>query len=61
MSGDDDVVGGEIEIPITFVIIGVSEEDTMSGPNGQFVGSLCEEVGMINTAEHAQVLDHTRV
>jgi hypothetical protein len=30
MSGDDDVVGGEIETPITFVIIGLSEEDTMS-------------------------------
>jgi hypothetical protein len=28
MSGDDDVVGGEIETPITFVISGVSKEDT---------------------------------
>jgi hypothetical protein len=34
MLGDDDVVGGEIETPITFVISGVSEEDTTSGPGG---------------------------
>jgi hypothetical protein len=34
MSGDDDVGGGEIEAPITFVISGVSEEDTTSGRGG---------------------------
>jgi hypothetical protein len=57
MSGDyDDVVGGEIETSITFVISGVSEEDTTSGPGSQFVGSLCGKVGIANTAEHAQVL-----
>jgi hypothetical protein len=57
MSGDyDDVVGGEIEMSITFVISGVSEEDTTSGPGGQFVGSLCGKVGIANTAKHAQVL-----
>jgi hypothetical protein len=31
MSGDGNVVGGEIETPITFVNSGVLEEDTMSG------------------------------
>jgi hypothetical protein len=31
MLEDDDVVGGEIETPITFVISGVFEEDTTSG------------------------------
>jgi hypothetical protein len=56
MLGDDDVVGGEIETPITFVVSGVTEEDTTSGPGDQFVGSLCGEVGIANTAEHAQVL-----
>jgi hypothetical protein len=57
MSGDDDVVGGEIETPITFVISGVSEEDTTSGlRGGQFVGSLRGEVGIANTVEHVQVL-----
>jgi hypothetical protein len=30
MLGDDDVVGGEIETPITFMISRVSEEDTPS-------------------------------
>jgi hypothetical protein len=32
MSEDDDVVGGEIEIPISIVISGVSEEDTTKRP-----------------------------
>jgi hypothetical protein len=56
MSGDDEVVGGEIETPITFVINEVSEEDTTSGPGSQFVGSLSGEVGIVNTAKHTQVL-----
>jgi hypothetical protein len=56
MYGDNDIVGGEIEILITFMISRVSEEDTTSGPDGQFVGSLCGEVGIANTAEHMQVL-----
>jgi hypothetical protein len=55
MLGDDDVVGGEIETPITFVISGVSEEDTASGPGG-FMGRLCREVRIANIAEHAQML-----
>jgi hypothetical protein len=32
MSGDDDVVGGEIKTPINFVISGVSEDNTSGGP-----------------------------
>jgi hypothetical protein len=49
MSGDDDVVVGEIETPI-------SEEDTTSGSGGggQFVGSLCGEVEIENAIEHTQ-------
>jgi hypothetical protein len=31
VAGDNDVVGGEIETPIAFVIGGVSEENTSSG------------------------------
>jgi hypothetical protein len=49
MSRDDGVVGREIKALITFVINGVSEENTMSGPGGQFVGSLGREVGIANT------------
>jgi hypothetical protein len=56
MSRDDDVVGGEIETPIALVIGGVSEEYTTNGPKGQFVSSLCEEVGIANTAKNEQVL-----
>jgi hypothetical protein len=32
MSEDDDVVGGEIETPISIVIGGISEEDTTKRP-----------------------------
>jgi hypothetical protein len=56
MLGYVDVVGEEIETLITFVIIGVSEEDRTSEPGGAICGSLCEEVEIANTVEHAQVL-----
>jgi hypothetical protein len=57
MSRDDDVVGGEIDTPITFAISRVYEEDTTSGPGGgQFVGILYREVGIENTAKQTQVL-----
>jgi hypothetical protein len=32
VSGDDDVSGVEVKRPVAFVIIGVSEENTSSGP-----------------------------
>jgi hypothetical protein len=57
MSGDDDVVGGEIETLIALVISGVFEKYTTSGPGGgQFVSSLCGEVGIANTTKNTQVL-----
>jgi hypothetical protein len=56
MSGDDDVVDGEIETLITLVISRVSEENTTGAPRGQFVSSLCGEVGIANTTKNAQVL-----
>jgi hypothetical protein len=57
MSGDDDIVGGEIETPIAFVVSRVSEKDITSGSGGgQFVSSLCGEVGIAHAAEHTQVL-----
>jgi hypothetical protein len=31
MSGDDDIIGGEIETPVAFVISRVSEEGTSGG------------------------------
>jgi hypothetical protein len=55
MSVDGDV-GGEIKTSISLVIDEVSEEYTMSGLEGQFVSSLCGEVGIANTAENVQVL-----
>jgi hypothetical protein len=56
MTGNNDVVGGDIETPIAFVISRVSNDFTMSGPGDQFVGSLCGEVGIVNTTEHMQVV-----
>jgi hypothetical protein len=43
MSEDDDDVGGEIETLITFVIGGVSEEDTTSGLGGGNLWAACAE------------------
>jgi hypothetical protein len=56
MSGDDDVIGGEIETPIAFVIGRVSEEDTFGGPGCQFMRCLGGEVGIAGATRHSQVL-----
>jgi hypothetical protein len=56
MSRDDDVIGGEIETPIAFVIGRVSKEDTSSGPGCQFMRCLGGEVGIAGTTKHSQVL-----
>jgi hypothetical protein len=56
MLGDDDVIGGEIETPIAFVIGRVSEEDTSGGPGCQFIRCLGGEVGIAGTTKHSQVL-----
>jgi hypothetical protein len=56
MSGDDDVIGGEIETPIAFVIGRVSKEDTSGGPGCQFMRCLGGEVGIAGTTKHSQVL-----
>jgi hypothetical protein len=53
---DDDIVGGEIKTPATFVVSRVSEENTFGGPRCQFVGSFGEEIGLGGRTEHAQVL-----
>jgi hypothetical protein len=56
VSGDDDVVGGEIKTPVTFVVSGVSEKNTSAGPGFQFVSDFGEEIWIAGTTEHAQVL-----
>jgi hypothetical protein len=56
MSGDDDVVGGEIEAPISFVVSGVSEENTSGGPGCQFVSGFGGEIRIAGATKHAQVL-----
>jgi hypothetical protein len=56
MSVDDDVISGEIETPIAFVIGRVSEEDTSSGPRCQFMRCLGGEVGIAGATEHPSML-----
>jgi hypothetical protein len=56
MSGDDDVIGEEIETPIVFMIGRVSEKDTSGGPGCQFMRCLGGEVGIASATEHPQVL-----
>jgi hypothetical protein len=56
VSGDDNVVGGEIKTPITFVVSGVSEENTSGGPRCQFVSGFGGEIRIAGTTEHAQLL-----
>jgi hypothetical protein len=56
MPRDDDVIGGEIETPIAFVIGRVSEEDTSGGLGCQFMRCLGGEVGIAGAIKHLQVL-----
>jgi hypothetical protein len=56
VSGDDDVVGGEIKTPITFVVSRVSKENTSGGPGCQFVSGFGGEIRIAGTTEHVQVL-----
>jgi hypothetical protein len=52
MSGDDDVIGGEIETPIAFVIGRVTEEGTFDGAGCQFMRCLSREVGIAGATKH---------
>jgi hypothetical protein len=56
MPRDDDVIGGEIETLIAFVIGRVSEEDTSGGLGCQFMRCLGGEVGIAGAIKHSQVL-----
>jgi hypothetical protein len=56
VSGDDDVVGGEMETAVSFVVRGVSEENTCGGPGCQFVSGFSREIRIAGATKHAQVL-----
>jgi hypothetical protein len=56
MSRDNDIVGGEIKTPLTFVTSGVSEENTSDGCGCQFMIAYGREVGIVGTTKHEQVL-----
>jgi hypothetical protein len=55
MSRDDDVIGGEIKTLVTFVISGVSKENTTGGPGCQFMSGFGGEIRIVGTTEHVQV------
>jgi hypothetical protein len=55
MSGDDDIAGGEIKTPVTFVVSGVFEENTSGGPGYQFLSGFSREIRIAGTTEHTQV------
>jgi hypothetical protein len=56
VSRDDDVVGGEIKTPVTFVVNRLSEENTSGGSRCQFVGGFGGEIRTAGTTECTQVL-----
>jgi hypothetical protein len=56
VSRDDDVVGGEIKTLVTFLVSGVSKENTSVEPRCQFVDDFGGEISILGTTEHAQVL-----
>jgi hypothetical protein len=56
MSEDGDVIGGEMETLIAFVIGSVSGEGTSGGPGCQFMRCLGGEVVIAGATEHPQVL-----
>jgi hypothetical protein len=55
-NGDDYAVGGEIKMPKTFVVNGLSEESTSGGPGCHFVNNFGGEIRIVGTTEDAQVL-----
>jgi hypothetical protein len=52
MSGDDNVIGREIETPIAFVIGRISEEGTSGGLGCYFMRYLDRMVGIVGATEH---------
>jgi hypothetical protein len=56
VSRDDDVVGGEIKTPVTFVVSRVSKENISGGPRCQFLSGYGRDIRIASTTEHAQVL-----
>jgi hypothetical protein len=56
MSRDNDVVCGEIETLISFMIGRLFVENTSGGLRCQFVSGFDGEIGIAGTTEYAQVL-----
>jgi hypothetical protein len=51
MPGEDDVIGGEIETPVAFVIDRVSAEGISDGSGCQFMSCLGGEIGIAGATE----------
>ena len=40
MPRDDDAVGREVKVAVSFVMVGIAKEDAQGRPGGEFVGEL---------------------
>ena len=56
MTGDDHSVGREIEAAVSFVVSGVSQEDTQGGSGREFVGGSGRQVGIKFAPKDANVV-----
>ena len=51
MPRDDDAVGREVKVAVSFVMVGIAKEDAQGRPGGEFVGSCGRQVGITFAAE----------
>jgi hypothetical protein len=56
VSRDDNIGGGEIKTPVTFVVSRVSEENASDRSGCQFVSAFDGEIRIADTSKHVQVL-----
>lgn len=56
MPGDQNMICGEVQAPIAFVVCGITEKDTFSGTRREFVVGSGGEVGIAMTTKHSKVL-----
>ena len=51
MPRDDDAVGREVKVAVSFVMVGIAKEDAQGRPGGEFVGSGGRQVEITFAAE----------
>jgi len=56
VSRDENLISGEIQTPITFVVGGISKEHTKGGARRELVGSSSREVRVVGASEDPMVI-----